>query len=387
MKISNDIKVAIIHEWFTKIAGSEKVVEQILYLFPQAEIYVVYADPLTLKNTKFLQGRKIISSFISSLPMANKLYRNYLPLMPLAIEQFDLSSYDIVISSAHAVSKGVLTGPDQLHISYVHSPIRYAWDLQHQYLRESGIERGLKSWLTRWLLHKIRIWDYRTSSGVDYFIANSLFIGRRIQKVYGRSSRVIYPPVDIHSFQLYVQKQDFYLSASRLVPYKRMDIIIEAFNKMPNKKLFVVGDGPEFHRLSKLAASNVTLLGYLEFNELKHYMQRAKAFVFAAEEDFGIVAVEAQACGTPVIAYGKGGSLETVIDTDDPLRRTGILFSEQTSQSVEEAINTFEGLLTPISSEVCRQHAESFSVERFRIDFSQYVFEKWEEFRRFNRRV
>lgn len=351
-----------------------------MQVFPQADVFVVYADPETVRNTHFLQGRRVESSFIGSLPRANKSYRSYLPLMPLAVEQFDLSAYDVVISSAHAVSKGVLTGPDQLHISYVHSPIRYAWDLQHQYLRESGLASGVKGWLAKWLLHKIRIWDYRTAAGVDHFVANSRFIGRRIRKVYGRDSEVIYPPVDVEAFEFVQHKQDYFLTASRLVPYKRMDLIVSAFAQMPDKKLVVIGDGPDMPKLRALATPNVTLLGYQPFEELKRHMQQAKAFVFAAEEDFGITPVEAQACGTPVIAYGKGGSLETVIDSPDPRQATGLWFAEQTVESLMAAVRRFESLPVPISPHVCRQHAERFSVERFRGEFSQYVAQRWSEF-------
>lgn len=381
------LKVAIIHEWFTAIAGSEKVVEQILYLFPHADIFAVYADPETVKATKFLQGRHLETSFIGKLPRASKSYRSYLPLMPLAIEQFDLSDYDLVISSAHAVSKGVLTGPDQLHISYVHSPIRYAWDLQHQYLRESGLEVGLTGWLAKWLLHKIRIWDYRTAAGVDHFVANSHFIGRRIRKVYGRDSDVIYPPVDVAAFEFSAQKQDYYLTASRLVPYKRMDLIVRSFAQMPEKKLVVIGDGPDLSKLRILATPNVTLLGYQPFSELKRHMQQAKAFIFAAEEDFGITPVEAQACGTPVIAFGKGGSLETVVDSANPNIATGLWFFEQTTEAIIDAVERFESLSSPISSKVCREHAERFSIDRFREEFTQYVNQRWNEFQASRRKA
>lgn len=374
------MKIAIVHEWFSSIGGAEKVVEQMLHLFPQADLFAVHADTETVRSTNFLRGKVVRSSFISKLPRANKSYRAYLPLMPLAVEQFDLSAYDVVISSAHAVSKGVLTGPDQLHISYVHSPIRYAWDMQHQYLRESGLNKGPKGWLAKWLLHKVRIWDYRTAAGVDHFVANSRFIGRRIRKVYGRDSDVIYPPVDVEAFEFCEQKQNYYLTASRLVPYKRMDMIVKAFAQMPEKKLVVIGDGPEMAKLRALATPNVTLLGYQPFAELKRHMQQAKAFVFAAEEDFGITPVEAQACGTPVIAYGKGGALETVLDSLDPGRATGLWFAEQTMESLVEAIERFESLPSPISPQVCRQHAECFSTERFRDEFKQYVDQRWSDF-------
>ncbi len=351
-----------------------------MQLFPLADVFAVYADPQTIKSSAFLQGRHVNSSFIGKLPWVSRFYRTYLPLMPLAVEQFDLSSYDLILSSAHAVAKGVLTGPNQLHISYVHSPIRYAWDLQHQYLRESGLDRGLKGWLAKWLLHKIRIWDYRTAAGVDYFIANSRFIRRRIRKVYGRESDVIYPPVDVNAFELCAEKQDYYLTASRLVPYKRMDLIVQAFALMPDKKLVVIGDGPDMSKLHALATPNVTLLGYQPFRELKRHMQQAKAFVFAAEEDFGITPVEAQACGTPVIAYGKGGALETVVDSPDSAKATGIWFRDQSVDSLVKAVQRFESLPHPIDAKVCRAHAERFSVERFRTEFELYIDRRWSEF-------
>ncbi len=368
-------RIAVVHEWFSTIAGSEKVVEQILHLYPDADVYAVYADPKVVQQTPFLRGRRLRTTFIQNLPRANKSFRSYLPLMPLAVEQLDLSGYDLVISSAHAVSKGVLTGPDQLHISYVHSPIRYAWDLQHQYLTESGLQRGLKGWLAKWLLHKMRLWDYRTAAGVDHFVANSRFIGRRIMKVYRRESDVIYPPVDVAAFELAEDKQDYFLTASRMVPYKRIDLIVRAFARMPDRKLVVIGDGTEMDKIRAIATPNVQLLGYQPFESLKRHMQQARAFVFAAEEDFGIIPVEAQACGTPVIAFAKGGALETVVDAGDGEGSTGVFFTEQTEDSLVDAVERFEtrhraGLF---SARACRAQAERFSIERFRSEFSGYV--------------
>lgn len=367
------MRVALVHEWFTTIAGSEKVVEQILHLFPQAEVFAVYADPDVVARTPFLKGRHVRTTFVQHLPKAKTVFRSYLPLMPLAVEQLDLSGYDLIISSAHAVAKGVLTGPDQLHISYVHSPIRYAWDLQHQYLRESGLDRGFKGWLAKWMLHKMRLWDYRTAAGVDHFVANSRFIGRRIHKVYGRSADVIYPPVDVDAFELCADKEDYYLTASRLVPYKRMDLIVQAFAQMPDKRLVVIGDGPEMPKLRAAAAPNIELLGYQEFSVLKRHLQRARAFVFAAEEDFGITPVEAQACGTPVIAFGRGGALETVVMSPDPAQATGVFFQEQTVKSLVDAVQVFESRPDGFRPEVCRRQAERFSIEQFRQTFSTYV--------------
>jgi len=296
-----------------------------------------------------------------------------LSLMPLAVEQFDLSEYDLVLSSNHAVAKGVLTGPDQLHVSYVHSPLRYAWDLQHQYLREAGLSSSLKGWLAKWMLHKIRLWDYRTAAGVDHFVANSRFIARRIRKVYGRRAEVIYPPVDVESFALGGRRDSFYLTASRCVPYKRMDLIVEAFASLPDKRLVVVGDGPELAKLKAKAGPNIELLGHQPFAVLLDLMQRARAFVFAAEEDFGITVVEAQACGTPVIAFGKGGALETIVGLGAGEAPTGVFFPKQDVASLHEAVATFERHAIAFDPKQCRANALRFSSERFRREFSECV--------------
>lgn len=370
--------IALMHEWFTTLAGSEKVVEQFCGLYPEADLFAVYADPEFVKVTEFLRTRNLQTTFIKNLPRAEKSFRSYLPLMPLAVEQLDMSPYQLIISSSHAVAKGILTGPDQLHISYVHSPIRYAWDLQHQYLRESGLSTGLKGWMAKWMLHKMRIWDARTANGVDYFVANSHFIARRIKKVYGRTADVIYPPVDIASFASVDKKEDFYLTASRLVPYKKMDLIVEAFSAMPDRRLLVIGSGPDMEKIKAKAGPNVEMLGYQPFSVLKSSMQKARAFVFAAEEDFGITPVEAQACGTPVIAFGKGGSLETVIAHG--AQPTGIFFEEQTVASLCNAVKDFESKQDIFLPEACRRNAERFSVERFNCEFSEYVEHRWAEF-------
>lgn len=366
------------HEWYTTLAGSEKVMEQLAGIYPQADLFAVYADPEFVQKTAFLRDRKLTTTFIQGLPLASKSFRSYLPLMPLAVEQLDLSPYDLVISSNHAVAKGILTGPDQLHISYIHSPIRYAWDLQHQYLRESGLSHGLKGWLAKWMLHKMRIWDSRTANGVDHFVANSKFIARRIKKVYGREADVIYPPVNIAEFSMVEKKEDFYLTASRLVPYKKMDLIVEAFSQMPEKRLIVIGDGPDMLKIKAKAGKNVEILGYQPFSVLKDMMQRAQAFVFAAEEDFGITPVEAQACGTPVIAFGKGGVLETVIETGEAA--TGVFFLEQSVSSLCEAVARFERNRGNFIPKNCRCNAERFSVKRFNDEFSKYIKNKLYDF-------
>ncbi|WP_218585473.1 glycosyltransferase family 4 protein [Pseudomonas sp. R5(2019)] len=360
------MKVAIIHDWLVTIAGAEKVLAAILEIYPAADLYSI-VDFLSEDQRRQIGGKVATTSFIQKLPKAKSMYRNYLPLMPLAVEQFDLSTYDLVISSSHAVAKGVITGPDQLHICYCHSPIRYAWDLQAQYLKESRLDRGLKSWIARILLQKIRNWDFRTSNGVDHFISNSDYIARRIWKVYRRNATTIHPNVSVNDFSLTNTKDEFYLTASRMVPYKKMDLIVQAFSLMPDKKLIVIGDGPQMDVVRQSATQNITIMGYQPFSVLRDHMQRAKAFVFAAEEDFGIIPVEAQACGTPVIAFAKGGALETVIEG-----KTGIFFEEQTKESIQEAVIRFEQNFT-LNTVLIRNHAENFSSSIFREKFEKFV--------------
>lgn len=377
---TSPLKVALVHEWLIDYSGSERVVEQILRCYPQAELYSV-VDFLRDDERGFLGGRRARTSFIQRLPGARKGFRRYLPLMPLAVEQFDLSAYDLVISSSHAVSKGVITGPDQVHVSYVHTPMRYAWDLQHEYLREAGLARGLKSWFARAMLHYLRQWDVRTAHGVDGFIANSAYIARRIRKVYQREATVVYPPVAVERFALQTGKEDFFLAASRLVPYKRMPLIVEAFRRMPQRRLVMVGDGPDMARVRALAegAPNIEVRGFRPNAELADLMGRARAFVFAAEEDFGITPVEVQACGTPVIAYGAGGAVETVLDDPDPGRRTGVLFDAQTVDALCAAVERFEALRVDggFDPAVCRANAERFSTEAFGLRLRQAVEQAW----------
>lgn len=372
------MKVAIVHDWLVTIAGAEKVLAEIIALYPDADLFSM-VDFLSDSQRTILSGKMATTSFIQSLPKARTKYRAYLPLMPLAVEQFDLSTYDLIISSSHAVAKGVITGPDQLHICYCHSPIRYAWDMQSQYLEEAGLAKGLKSWVARVLLHRIRNWDYRTANGVDHFISNSDYIARRINKVYRRSADTIYPNVAVEDFPLKSEKEDFYLAASRMVPYKKIDLIVRAFSKMPDKKLVVIGDGPQFEKVKQAAAPNITIMGYQPFEILRDHMQRAKAFVFAAEEDFGIIPVEAQACGTPVIAFSKGGVLETVVDG-----KTGVLFQEQTEKSIQAAVERFEQEFQ-FDPDAIRLHACSFSTERFKTQFKSFVGQKSEEFFQFRK--
>ena len=373
------MKIAIVHDWLTVYAGAERVLEQMLICFPEADLLSL-VDFAPADQRGFLQEKSAKTSFIQHLPLARSHYRQYLSLMPLAVEQFDLSGYDLVISSSHAVAKGALTGPDQLHLCMCYSPIRYAWDMQHQYLRETGFDRGLMGWLVKWQLHKLRLWDSRTTNGVDGFIAISQFIRRRIWKTYRRDATVIYPPVEISKFTLRADKEDFYLAASRLVPYKKMNLIAEAFTAMPERRLVMIGDGPEMRKVRAKAGPNVTVLGYQDDDVLRDYMQRAKAFVFAAEEDFGIVPLEAQACGTPVIAYARGGALETIRSLDDE-QPTGGFFKEQSVPAIKDAVASFEHEAARILPGICRENAMRFAPERFRAEFMAYVAAEMDRFR------
>lgn len=369
------LRVAIVHDWLTVYGGAERVLEHMLAVMPQADVFTL-VDFVPDDQRGFLGGRTPRTSFIQRLPFARKHYRHYLPLMPLAIEQFDLSGYDLVVSSSYAVAKGVITGPDQLHVSYVHSPVRFAWDLQHQYLRQSGMAHGLASWAVRALLHRIRLWDTRTANGVDHFLANSQFIARRVWKVYRRAAEVIYPPVDIGDFRLVEGKGGTYVTVSRLVPYKRVELLVEAFARLPDRHLTIIGAGPELERLRRVAPPNVELTGFLPDAEVRRRLERARAFLFAAEEDFGIVMVEAQACGTPVIAYGKGGACEVVRDLDRP-GATGVLFAEQTADSIVDAIARFEDATGQIEPLACRRNAERFGHARFCSELVSVIGEQW----------
>lgn len=365
-------RIAIVHDWLPVYGGAERVLEQMLAVYPEADVYSLI-DALDNESRKFLNGKPVKTSFVQRLPGGKKYYRHCFPLMPLAIEQFDFSGYDMVITSSYAFAKGIITGPRQLHLCYCHSPIRYAWDLQTQYLKESKMDRGPLTWLVRGMLHFIRMWDSRTAAGVDAFMANSRFIARRIEKVYRREARVVYPPVNIERFDVRAEKKDYYVTASRLVPYKRIDLIIEAFNGMPERELVVIGDGPELPKLRRMARANVKVLGWQPQAVLKQHLEEARGFVFGGEEDFGIILLEAQACGTPVIAYGRGGALETVVEN-----RTGLFFGEQSVDSLRGAIAEFETREWDAMS--CRSHAERFGTKIFRERFQQFVEGEWERF-------
>ncbi|MFQ5773864.1 MAG: glycosyltransferase family 4 protein [Kiloniellaceae bacterium] len=365
------MKIAIVHDWLVTYAGAERVLEQMLLCYPAADLFAPI-DFLDEAERGFLQGKRPHTSFVQRLPFARRNYRLYLPAMAFAVEQFDLSAYDVVISSSHSVAKGVLTGPDQLHISYVYTPMRYAWDLQHQYLQEAGLSRGARGLAARWMLHRMRLWDSRTAHGVDRYIGISHYIARRIGKAYGRDAAVIHPPVDVSYFAPCESKEDFYLTASRLVPYKKVGAVVEAFARLPDRRLIVIGEGPERRRLQHGATPNVDFLGRQPAELLRDHMQRARAFVFAAEEDFGIAPLEAQACGTPVIAYGKGGVRETIrgLDQAPP---TGLFFDRQTPEAIAAAIRAFEARGDCFAARDCRANAERFAPDRFRAEFTDFV--------------
>jgi glycosyltransferase involved in cell wall biosynthesis len=366
------MRIAIVCDWLVTYAGSERVLEQMLKCYPDADLFAV-VDFLPQGQRGFIMNKPVTTTCIQHYPFARRLYQKYLFKMPLAIEQLDLSGYELVISNSHAVAKGVITGPNQLHLCYIETPIRYAWDMQNQYLEESGLTRGPLSWMARRMLFSIRQWDARTANSVDAFVANSRFIARRVWKVYRREASVIYPPVDVERFTLQEKKEDFYLTVSRLTPYKKVSLIVQAFAAMPDRRLIVIGDGPEMKKIRRAATSNVTILGYQPSEVLVDYMQRARAFIFAAEEDFGIVPVEAQACGTPVIAFGEGGATETVRDGT-----TGIFFGEQTVESLTDAVRRFEAMT--FDPRACRTNAIRFAPERFRQEFSVFVEQEWQAF-------
>ena len=370
------MRTAIVHEWLTNYAGSERVVEQLLHVLPDSDLYALVdflPDGDGGAARAFLGGRRATTSFVQRLPFARGHFRQYLPLMPIAVEQFDLSGHDLIVSSNHAVAKGVIIGPDQLHVSYVHSPMRYAWDLQHQYLAESGAGRGLKGIATRAVLHYLRQWDQSAAGRVGKFVANSRYVARRILNTYRRSAEVIYPPVDVDAFPLRTDKESFYLCASRMVPYKRMPLVARAFAAMPDRKLVVVGDGTELAKVKAAAGPNVEVLGYQSDAVLRDLMQRARAFVFAAEEDFGITPVEAMACGTPVVAFGRGGATETVRDGI-----TGLFFADQTVPAIVDAVDRFDR--AEWDPAAVRRHAEFYRPERFRAEFAALLRREWAAF-------
>ncbi|MEA5515558.1 glycosyltransferase [Nodularia sp. UHCC 0506] len=367
------LKYALVHEWLTPQAtgGSELVVQEILNHI-DANLYALI-DFESSNPESYLYKRQIGTTFLQHLPYARNGVQKYLPLLPLAIEQLDLRQYDVILSSSHAVAKGILTTSDQLHICYCHSPMRYAWDLTFDYLHQSKLGKGLVGWVTRYLLHRLRQWDVLSANRVDYFIANSEHTARRIWRCYRRKAKVIYPPVDIDSWPFLPQKEDFYLVVSRLVSYKYVFLIVKAFNQL-KLPLVIIGTGPEMLQIQEIANSNIQILGWQPDDVVKKYMARAKAFVYAACEDFGIALVEAQACGTPVLAYGAGGALESVRDLRSCQdTATGIFFNTQTETAIMEAVEKFEIYQSSFNPEYMRSHASQFSLAVFAERYLEFI--------------
>jgi glycosyltransferase involved in cell wall biosynthesis len=366
------MKKALISDWYYVNGGAEKVIHSLNNVWNDFDHFALI-DFLNEEDRNFiLKGKKAKTSFIQKLPTVKQNHRKFLQLFPLAIKQFDLRQYDLVFSSSSSIAKGIMTKKGQLHICYCHTPMRYAWDLQDQYLQDAGLNSGLKLIYAKYVLGKMRNWDLKTATAVTHFISNSNFIAKRIKRIYDRESTVIYPPVDVNFFRLHEQKENYFFTASRLVSYKKTEIIINAFNQMPHLELIVAGSGPEFEKLQKMAQKNVKMVGFVTDDELRTYLQNAKAFVYAAEEDFGILPVEAQSCGTPVIAFGKGGALETVAEN-----QTGVFFEEQSAQKIIEAVIAFEEI--KFDPKIIREHALQFSNERFENEIKMFVEQKYSE--------
>jgi len=357
--------IAIVHDWCPSFRGGERVLAALCQLFEDADVFTLF-DFLTDEiKEKHFPGVTFQTSIANRLPQVEKYYRSLFFVCPFLIEQFDVTGYDAVITSSAAFARGVLTRPDQPHLCYVHSPIRYAWDEQFSYLEQGRLGFGPKGLLFRYLLHKMRTWDARTAHGPDLMLANSNYVRARIRRIYGRDAQVLFPPVALDELQYAAQKDDYYITASFLAPYKRTDLVIKAFNEMPTRRLRVIGEGQQLKTLRALAGSNVEFTGYLPRCDYVKAVASAKAFVFAGCEDFGIALAEAQACGTPLIAFGRGGACDIVRPLDATARPTGILFGQQTVKAIRDAVELFEQNRRLIAPATCRQNANRFSVERF----------------------
>lgn len=372
-------RIALVHEWLTEWGGSEDALRQILACYPEAEVFATI-DFLSDADRVKLGAGSIRTTWLQRAPRARQRFWNYLPLTPLAVETHDAGAADVIVSSSHAFAKGVLTHANQLHLSYVYSPMRYAWDLHQEYLRDYRLERGAKGLLARYMFHRLRAWDRQTANNVDLFVAISRHVQQRIWRCYRRPAAVIYPPVATQRFALETAKEDHYVTVSRLVSYKRVDLMLKAFAAMPSRKLVVIGSGPEEERLRASCPPNVTLLGFQPHEVVQQHLASARAFIFAAHEDFGISPVEAQACGTPVIAYGRGGACETVRDFRTTDRPTGLLYAQQTPESLQAAVEAFDAAV--IDPHDCRAWAETFDEAHFRSRFTALVDRAWEAWSR-----
>jgi glycosyltransferase involved in cell wall biosynthesis len=364
-------KIALVHHWLVGMRGGEKIVDCLCDMFPDLDIYTLIYDKSKINDN--INSKKIFTSFIQKMPFARKKHQMYLPLMPIAIEQFDLSGYDIVISIESGIAKGIVTKPETCHLCYCNTPMRYLWNMYFEYL--SNEKPGFfKRIFIKSFFNYLRVWDLATAARVDYFMSNSDNVRKRVLKYYKRGSKVVYPPVAINDFLFSRDKEDFYLVVSQLVSYKRIDLVVDAFNRT-GKNLVIIGDGPERKGLEKRAGKNIKFLGWQSNDILKDYYSKAKAFIFPGEEDFGITPVEAQASGTPVIGYGKGGLLETVIDG-----RTGILFYKQDAGSLIEAVNRFEEKCKEFDADEIRENSRKFDVAVFRMEIENFITEKYREY-------
>jgi glycosyltransferase involved in cell wall biosynthesis len=357
------MRVAIIHYWLVGMRGGEKVLEAICKIYPQADIYTHVYDKASISAA--INSHTIYPTFINSLPYAKRMYKKYLPLMPMALEQLDLSQYDLVISSESGPAKGVIPNSPAVHICYCHSPMRYVWNMYHEYYRKSGIMTRL---MMPPLAHRLRAWDIGTASRVDHFAANSVTVANRIRSYYRRDADVIHPPVDTQAFRPVPMQEvgDYYLMVGELVGYKRPDLAVEAFNLM-KKKLVVIGGGEMLDYLRKIAGPTVTIMGSQSFDVLKYHYARCRALIFPGEEDFGIVPLEAMASGRPVIAFGRGGATETVIEG-----RTGVFFKDQTVETLIDAIDRLERMDFDPADAVTR--AADFATPVFIRKFSNFAY-------------
>ena len=371
----NKIKIAIVHDWLVTYAGAEKVLENIIEVFPNADIFSLI-DCVENSDRRFLHNKDVKTSFMQLIPNIKKIYRKLLPIMPFAIQTFNLRKYNLIISSSHAVAKGVITNTNQLHICYCHTPMRYAWDMKEQYLKQAGLSSGILSKAVRFILDLINKWDKKNSIDVDYFISNSDFIKERIQNCYQRESYTIYPPVDILKFKNSNIKKNYYFTFSRFVPYKNIDLIARAFaTYFPNKKLIIAGAGPDYEKIKFYESENIILKGFLNDKDLIEYLSSAKAYIFAAKEDFGIVNVESQAAGTPVIAYGEGGSKETIVNISEE-NPTGVLYYKQDMESIRDAVFEFEKNYELFKKVNLEKNSKRFSVEVFKSELLNFVEKK-----------
>lgn len=370
-QLRSNQKVAIVHDWFPFFRGGERVVAELCRQFRVTDIFTLLNFLKRGEVEENFPNVSIHTSPVDRLPFIKKYYRSLSFLYPTLIEQFDVTQYDTVISSSAAFSRGIITRPDQPHLCYVHSPARYAWDEQFSYLNQARLGFGPKGILVRCFLHQLRTWDARTAHGPDLILANSTYVRARIRQIYGRTARVVFPPVSLDEVEYVPKKNSYYVAASHLVAYKRMDLVVQAFNRMPCRRLMVVGEGPQLQELRRIAGSNITFLGHLPRRQYLHTIACARAMVFAGCEDFGITLAEAQASGTPLIAFSRGGARDIVRPLGESGSPSGVLFDRQSAETITDAVKHFETNCDRIKPESCRNNTFRFSVDRFRREIEE----------------